>query len=73
MGNVLFLAHHADDEGGQLMAVNCGPYRKMTQGISTHGPIGGPDISTTNYADKRIVQTCRMGNVLFLAHHDGGH
>ncbi len=56
-----------------LMAVNCGPYRKMTQGISTHGPIGGPDISTTNYADKRIVQTCRMGNVLFLAHHDGGH
>jgi len=55
------------------MAVNCGPYRKMTQGISTHGPIGGPDISTTNYADKRIVQTCRMGNVLFLAHHDGGH
>jgi len=29
----------ATNEIDRLMAVNCGPYRIMAQGISTYGPI----------------------------------
>ena len=34
-----FIAYLATNESDRLKAVNCGPYRIMAQGISTHGPL----------------------------------